>query len=92
MSLHMGCKMEIGTSQVIAFYLNQFRLWLQLDNPALNGSLMNVWVVKQQVPFISQEMAFDRINQSLWEVCISLYACEVLWDRGQYKTQIYYYY
>lgn len=46
---------------------------------------MYLWVVKHQVPFISQEMGFDCIKQSLWEVCISLYACEVLWDRGQYK-------
>lgn len=53
---------------------------------------MYPWVVKQQVPFISEEMAFDCIKQSLWEVSISLYACEVLWDRGQYKIQIYYYY
>lgn len=65
MSLRMGCKMEIRTFEVIAFCLNQFRFWLQLDNPALNCCLMYPWVVKQQVPFISQEMAFNCTKQSL---------------------------
>ena len=54
-------------SEVIAFYLNQFWLWLQLDNPALNCCLMYLWAVKQQVPFISQEVVFDYIKQYLGE-------------------------